>query len=131
MRHSVRDVFESALDLLRQEQYKFYFQMQAQLRGCPIQFSVDHERFGFAVTSHQLDIVDECFAPLVRVETSRRVICHLLDDELSLIDAAKQDRLKLQGGVESLVCLDNALGSFLRGIYKCSRAPELVRELRL
>jgi hypothetical protein len=129
MSSSFHDFLARSLRLLRREHTPAYGALCRTLAGRRSVVTVDGE----AVTIHasRLDIsIRPGDAPpggsvAARCQTTRRAILDLLNAELELMDAIRQDRLVLEGALLDLVAFHDALVLYVNGAVRCVSFPAL------
>ena len=119
-----------SLEALRAERPDDFAALAALLAGRAIALDVDGERFAVAFSAGEAAIADTAEAPAVRLRMSRRLIADVVRAETTLVDAAREDRLEVIGGVAEIALVYDGLMLYVHGAIRAPSFPGLWERFR-
>jgi hypothetical protein len=116
----------NALDALALEVPRAYAAFCRELRGLSLCIRVDGQcrYLRTSVERHVLER-EPSDAPGLAISTSRDALLELLEDRCAFVDAVRSEACSLQGSIQDLTRLEEALFIFVRGAARSQTAVEL------
>ena len=126
----LRRFVEQSLRALAREAPAFYVRLCATLAGRRLLVGGDGEPFALCFRSEIVMTVPPDGSEDVYLAVSRRTMLALVDGEVTLEDALRQDCLAVRGRLTHVADLFDGLLIYLRGGIRCPSFPPLLSEFR-
>jgi hypothetical protein len=126
----LRQFVEGSLDTLAREAPAFHSRLCVTLLGRRLRVRGDGEPFALHFGRGLVASVPPDGSEDLHLSVDRRSLLALVDGELTLEDALRQDRLELRGDLRHVVDLFDGLLIYLRGGIRCPSFPQLLSDFR-
>jgi hypothetical protein len=129
--HSLRQFIEDSFVAVRRDAPRVFQQLCTTLSGRCVAVRSSHEEFWLRFQKRDVHVVAAGVAEDVRLSIDRQTILALVDGELTIEDALRDDRLELYGAVERVTEFYDGLQVYVAGAVRCPDFPRLLTEFRI
>lgn len=128
--NAFREFLEASLTLIDADVRDRYDAMLSRLNARAVVVDVDGERLALIPTARALEIGTASAEQLPILRTTGGVIVALLDGDLELGTALRENRLRLRGASSDLIAFHSALMAYLEGCVRASGMDRLLSRYR-
>ena len=127
---AVGTLVEESFAALQRELPEAHLRIREHLADLSLRVEIDDERFGLAFSAAQVQVTAQHGVAAARVRTGRAGISALLDGDVSLADAVREDRLQVVAPLEVLARLQEGLRLYVHGAVRCPAFPGFLERFR-
>jgi hypothetical protein len=127
---SLRDFLERSLATLASEAPDSYARLSATLAGRRIGIAGDDRPFAVQFLAGRALFLESDGSEHVLARVDRSTLFGLLDGNLRLEEALRQDRLVIRANVDDAADAFDAMLIYLRGAMRCPSSPVLLAQFR-
>ena len=126
----LRRFIEQSLGALEREAPAFHLPLCATMRGRRLSVAGDGDPFALCFDASVVSSADTDGSEDVHLRVGNRTLLALVDGELSLEAALREDSLELRGRVTHVANTFDALQIYVRGVIRCPSQPQLLTTFR-
>jgi hypothetical protein len=121
---------ERSLTALEREAPAFHAQLCSTLRGRRVRITGDGDPFALRFDAGTVTNTEPDGSEDVLLSVGNQALLELVDGQLSIEEALRQDRLEMRGQLRGVVDVFDALVIYVRGAIRCPACPPLLSEFR-